>query len=185
MLAVPRDPNLIAPACVRATIFEIVACVIIALTKRSETIGGAMREVQTQDSELLYKKQEELTKALKLEKAYREATEYYERIFAQLNAPMAIWNAEWYVTYANQRFEELTGRSTGEVIGRRILSIPPFDRLAELSGEGCQRVDFPIGPLDSRDMVWIFSGVRSTMQAEPIAVVAIGVEIPEDGESHE
>ena len=54
------------------------------------------------------------------DKALRQSRAYLESLFKYANAPIIVWNPDFRITRFNRAFEQLSGYSANEMIGRSL-----------------------------------------------------------------
>ncbi|MEI6727806.1 MAG: PAS domain-containing protein, partial [Actinomycetes bacterium] len=118
----------------------------------------------------------------------RETRDYLENLFGHANAPVIVWDPELRITRFNHAFEELTQRSTEEVVGHHLELLFPDDERRKASlehvteataGERWQVVEIPILRADGevRTVLWNSATVLGGDGATPIATIAQGQDI--------
>jgi PAS domain S-box-containing protein len=131
--------------------------------------------VERQTAEL----SEELQQSVRLERAYRETSEYYERIFDRMHSPIIITNTELYITRTNKAFEDTVGTPKTELIGRKILSIHPFDQLTAMEEGKTYVLEIPRDGGKNTRILCSFSEIHGEGTTTPAGFIATGLEIPE------
>lgn len=63
----------------------------------------------------------------KAEQSLRETRDYLGNLLDYANAPIIVWDSEFKITRFNHAFEELTGRSAAEVVGKEMEWLFPED----------------------------------------------------------
>ncbi len=121
---------------------------------------------------------EKLERSHQLGEAYRKGNEYYEMLFAQLDAPMVIWNTDLYITDVNSAFCSFAHRESSELKGRKITGILPFERddfrnypvQLELPAAASER--------QGRRSVWIVSRILEPDTGRVRAYIGVGMDLP-------
>lgn len=181
MILIPKEPDLIPQVLVRIFFFELVAGVIVRLSKKMQNAETMLMSQRDNLAEIVRAQTEELNRELeqskRLEQAYRETTEYYERCINQLQIIMVQWNTEQYITRTNRSFEHLLGRSREDLVGRRISTIPWLADAYRRQSAGSVAIAVPGPNKETRTILWIFSEVFLSGGTVPITTIATGTEI--------
>ena len=119
----------------------------------------------------------------------RETNEYLESLFNCANAPIIVWSPDFRITRFNHAFEELTGRSASDVMGKSIeILFPPASIAASMelirkaqSGERWETVEIEIINVrgTSRTVLWNSAAIYSADGATLTATIAQGQDITE------
>ena len=126
----------------------------------------------------------------------RETRDYLENLLGYANAPIIVWDAELRITRFNHAFEELTGRSAEEVVGKHLeLLFPEDERRAQAlglvtrasAGERWQVVEIPIlrEGGEVRTVLWNSATLYAGDGATPVATIAQGQDISERKQAEE
>ncbi len=94
----------------------------------------------------------DITKRRQAEAELRTTKEYLENLIGYANAPIIVWNPEFFITRFNQAFESLTGIPVEEAVGARLeILFPEESRDASMemirrtmAGERWDTVEIPI-----------------------------------------
>ncbi len=132
----------------------------------------------------------DITDIRKVEEALRETTEYLENLFAYANAPIIVWNPAFEITRFNHAFEELTGQTEKQVIGKSLeILFPPgscrdsIDLIKKaLAGEKWKVVEIPILNAISgevKTVIWNSANILSPNGTTVLATIAQGQDITE------
>jgi PAS domain S-box-containing protein len=132
----------------------------------------------------------DVTRLKKAEESFREARDYLNNLINYANAPIIVWNSEFKITRFNHAFEELTGRSSDEMIGKRVDILIPADRRhdalakinrATVKGERWEVVEIPIQHADGsvRTVLWNSASIFAPDNKTPVATIAQGQDITE------
>lgn len=127
------------------------------------------------------------TERKQAEAELREMTDYLENLFSCANAPIIVWGPDLRITRFNRAFEELTGRSAEEVVGKKPDILFPEDRTEEAlgyvtsasGGEHWEAVEIPILRTDGtvRTVLWNSATIYDEDGTTPIATIAQGQDI--------
>lgn len=181
VLGITRDAELIMPALVRSAFFAIIGGVITALSRRHIRAENALRHQRTNLSSIVQEQTgciaRELEQSQRLERAYRDATEYYDRLLNQANASIVIWNTGLYITRTNGTFERLVEKPKTELIGRKISAVMPLEEAAVRSPNKPVIVPFQGANGKPHQVLWTFTDIYAADQTMPFAMLAIGQEI--------
>jgi PAS domain S-box-containing protein len=120
----------------------------------------------------------------------RETRDYLDNLFNYASAPIIVWNPESKITRFNHAFEQLTGRTSDEMLGKKVdILIPPdkrHDALQEINratikGQRWEAVEIPIQHTDGsvRIVLWNSATLFDTDGKTPIATIAQGQDITE------
>jgi PAS domain S-box-containing protein len=120
------------------------------------------------------------------EETLRETTEYLQNLFDYANAPIITWDPGFRITRFNHAFENLTGRSQEEVLGKTLdLLFPDESRQASmvliqktLEGERWETVEIPILNTDGsiKTGLWNSANVLGP-HGKLTATIAQGIDI--------
>jgi PAS domain S-box-containing protein len=129
------------------------------------------------------------TKREQAEESLRETSDYLNNLLDYANAPIIVWDPNNRITRFNHAFERLTGRTSSEVIGKKLDMLFPKDKKLESmsyigrasSGERWETVEIPILHKDSsvRTVLWNSATLYSKDGETPIATIAQGHDITE------
>ncbi len=111
--------------------------------------------IRERTAELLAKNAElaaDIAQRKQVEQALLETSNYLNKLLDCANAPIMVWDPQLRITRFNCAFEELTGRSTNEVLGRDLAVLFPSEHLSECldqvrratAGERWKAVEIPI-----------------------------------------
>lgn len=117
----------------------------------------------------------------------RETTEYLENLFNYANAPIIVWNSSYKITRFNKAFEQLTGKTAGDVIGRKLdLLFPDTSRNDSMefirkttAGERLEVVEIPILHSDGsiKIVLWNSANIFDKDGKTYVATIAQGQDI--------
>jgi PAS domain S-box-containing protein len=120
------------------------------------------------------------------EESLRETNEYLNNLIDYANAPIITWDPAFHITRFNQAFEQLTGRSLGEVRGKTLdLLFPDETRKASMAliqmackGERWETVEIPILTKEGniRTVIWNSANILDP-GGTIISTIAQGVDI--------
>ena len=138
---------------------------------------------------------EEVAERKKAEETLRETQDYLENLFSYANAPIIVWGSDFVITRFNHAFEELTGISAEEAIGKRLEILFPeescetsMDMIKKtLSGERWEVVEIPIRRKSGevRTVLWNSANVIGNDRNTIIATIAQGQDITERKQAEE
>lgn len=183
LLGITQDVSLIVPALVRVVFFEVIGAFVVYLSLERQRAVERLNS-QKQNLAAIVERQTaelsaELQQSVRLEKAYRDTSEYYERIFDRMHAPIIISNTELYITRTNKAFEDAIGKPKTELIGRKVLTVRPFDQLVAMEEGKTYVLDIPREGGKKTRMLWSLSEIRGEGTTTPAGYIATGLEIPE------
>ena len=130
------------------------------------------------------RRQKDLLKRLvaKRTQALAEANDYLKNLFDYANAPIIVWDPQFRITSFNHAFETLTGRTSAEVLGKRLeILFPPEQSEAsmeliqlKLSDERREVVELNIQHMDGslRTVLWNSATLLSADGKIPIATIS-------------
>jgi PAS domain S-box-containing protein len=132
----------------------------------------------------------DITERKQTEKNLREARDYLDNLFNYANAPIIVWNSSFEITRFNHAFERLTGRTSEEMLGKKVdILIPKEQRKDALikinqtmvKGERWEVVEIPIQNVDGsvRTFLWNSATLYDTDGKTVIATIAQGQDITE------
>jgi PAS domain S-box-containing protein len=187
ILGISRDMTLLFPALVRVVFFEVVAGFIVYLSIERHHANDRLAIQKKNLSQIIDQQTEclndELQQSLRLEKAYRDTSEYYENLFNRPGSATVICNAELYITKVNDAFTESTGASRTELIGRKIFSISPFDQMTSIETTKTVMLEIPRNDGTTARMLWGFSVILDKNDKRPSGFMATGLELPKEGDA--
>jgi len=121
------------------------------------------------------------------DKALRQSRAYLESLFKYANAPIIVWNPDFRITRFNRAFEQLSGYSANEMIGRSLPFLFPEARSDEslrkiertLAGEYWDSVEIPILKKDGeiRVALWNSANIFADDGRTIVATIAQGQDI--------
>jgi len=121
--------------------------------------------------------------------ALRETNAYLENLLNYANAPIIVWDTQFKITRFNHAFEELTGRSEHEVLGKSLEILFPPNQVElsmnlirkTLTGERWEVVEIAIQHVDGsiRTVLWNSATLFSSDGKTPVATIAQGQDITE------
>jgi PAS domain S-box-containing protein len=119
----------------------------------------------------------------------RQVRDYLENLFNHASAPIIVWNPEFKITRFNHAFEQLTGRSEEEVLGKKVEVLFPEDsRAATMKlihrtahGRHWNLVEIPIQHAGGsvRSVLWNSATIFAPDNKTAIATIAQGIDITE------
>ncbi|MGA2912581.1 MAG: PAS domain S-box protein [Methanoregula sp.] len=119
-----------------------------ALKRKNEDLNALNEEIIASQEELL-RSNEDLIRS---EEELRKTSQYLENLIDYANAPIIVWDPQFVITRFNHAFEELTGRTSREIVGQRLEVLFPrhyLDQSMEsirktMNGERLKGVEIPI-----------------------------------------
>lgn len=139
--------------------------------------------------------QEEILVRKHAEEALRESNEYLGNLFQYANAPIIVWDTDLRITRFNHAFEQLSGYSESDVIGRKIHLLFPPDRIdysldlisKTTSGGRWETVEIEILRNDGvkRVVLWNSANIKDSSQKQIVATIAQGQDITERKQAEE
>lgn len=120
----------------------------------------------------------------------RETRDYLDNLFNHANAPIIVWNPNYEITRFNQAFEQLTGRSAQEMLGKNVDILIPAEQRADAmakinrataKGERWEVVEIPVQHIDGsiHILLWNSANLYSENGKTVIATIAQGQDITE------
>jgi two-component system CheB/CheR fusion protein len=120
--------------------------------------------------------------------ALRETRDYLDNLFNYADTPIIVWNHDLKITRFNRATERLTGRSSEEMLGKKVdILFPPEKRRealeqvnrATIKGERWEAVEIPIQPIDgsTRIVLWNSATLFNSDGKTPAATIASGQDI--------
>jgi PAS domain S-box-containing protein len=123
------------------------------------------------------------------EEVLRETRDYLDSLFNYANAPIIVWNPQFRITRFNHAFEDLTGYTSSEILGKNLEVLFPDDSrdesikhiLAATSGERWEVVEIPIKHKNGavRILLWNSAAIYTPDDKTVIATIAQGQDITE------
>lgn len=129
---------------------------------------------------------QELAERKQAEEALRETADYLQKLLDHANAPIIVWDADTRVTRFNNAFQQLTGYSAEEVVGRELAMLFPAGSRAEslakieaaLAGEFWESVEIPILRKDGGTCIALWNSANVCGEdGRLMATIAQGVDI--------
>jgi PAS domain S-box-containing protein len=137
----------------------------------------------------------DITDRKKAEETLRETRDYLDNLFNYANAPIIVWNPDFEITRFNHAFEHLTGRTTDEVMGKKLDILFPDDSREESMdfirktpvGERWDVVEIPISHQSGaiRVVLWNSATVYGPDGKTAVATIAQGQDITERKKAEE
>jgi PAS domain S-box-containing protein len=132
----------------------------------------------------------DVTAQKKMDESLRETRDYLDNLINYANAPIIVWDPELKITRFNHAFEQLTGRSSEEMVGKTVDVLIPADQRddalakinkATVKGERWEIVEIPIQQVDGsvRTLLWNSATVFAADGKTPVATIAQGQDITE------
>lgn len=121
----------------------------------------------------------------RIEIELRSTTDYLENLFNCANAPIVVWDPQFYITRFNQAFVRLTGREAADVIGKNItilFSEKSMEHIrGTIKGERWESVEIEIlhknGSIAT--VLWNSATLFDNSGTIPVATMAQGQDITE------
>ncbi len=129
----------------------------------------------------------DITERKVAEERLRETNAYLESLFNYANAPIIVWDPQFRITRFNHAFEQLSGRSEAEVLGRPLDVLFPEETAAasmELirrtsAGERWEVVEIGILNTDGsvKTVLWNSATIFAADGTAPVSTIAQGQDI--------
>ncbi|WP_319580115.1 PAS domain S-box protein [uncultured Methanospirillum sp.] len=153
------------------------------LGSNNEELGAAYEELTGAEEEL----RSQFNALSMSEERLRETTEYLENLLSIANVPIIVWDSSFRITRINRAFEDLVGRSAGELVGEKIMTLFPAgaldrsERLVQTTRDGVrwETVELEVSRNDGsiRTVVWNSATLYSPDGTTPVATIAQGRDI--------
>jgi PAS domain S-box-containing protein len=138
----------------------------------------------------------DITERKNAEENLRQTRDYLENLINYANAPIIVWSPKYEITRFNHAFERLTGRSSDEMMGKKVDILIPVDRRddalakinrATIEGERWEVIEIPIQHIDGsiRIVLWNSATLYTVDGKTPIATIAQGQDITERKKSEQ
>jgi PAS domain S-box-containing protein len=138
----------------------------------------------------------DITKLKKAQESLRETRDYLDNLISYANAPIIVWDPKFRITRFNRAFEQLTGRSSDEMVGKTVdVLIPPEGRAdaltkinrATIKGERWEVLEVPVQHIDGsvRFVLWNSATIFAADGKTPVATIAQGQDMTERKEAEE
>ncbi len=121
------------------------------------------------------------------EEDLRQTRDYLDKLIDYANAPIIVWNPQFYIIRFNRAFEHLTGYDSNEVLGQKLdILFPEASKKKSLSliekilsGEHWDTVEIPIltKQKDTRIILWNSASIYDSEGKSLISVIAQGQDI--------
>ncbi len=159
------------------------------LKEKNEEIATQNEEYKQINEELLVSREKiEETKSL-----LQETNEFLENLFKYANAPIIVWDLNYNITRLNPAFEELTGMSKEEVMGKPFHLFFPDNEVKKSmellqhaqEGKKWETVEIEILRKDNttRTVLWNSANILDADEKTIIATIAQGHDITKRKES--
>ncbi|HJH32463.1 MAG TPA: PAS domain S-box protein [Methanosarcinaceae archaeon] len=135
----------------------------------------------------------DITKIKLTEKTLRETSNYLNKLIDFTNAPFIVWNPDLIITRVNHAFEELTGYTSKELMGKKISMLIPNSNMQEVSyeinrtlkGEHWKLVEIPVIHKNgnARLVLWNSANLYDEDDKTVSAIIAQGIDITERKEA--
>jgi len=133
---------------------------------------------------------QDITERRQVEEDLRQTRDYLDSLITYANAPIIVWDPALKITRFNHAFERLTGRSAGEMLGKKVDILIPEDKRKEAlnninritsEGERWEVVEITIQHVDGsiRTVLWNSATVYMSDGKTPMATIAQGQDITE------
>ena len=126
----------------------------------------------------------DITARKQAEEALHEANAYLENLINYANAPIIVWDPQLRITRFNHAFENLTGRSEAEVLGKSLDILFPTGLVKEsmeliiktMTGDRLETVEIKIMHLDGtvHTLLWNSATIYASDGQTTIATIAQG-----------
>lgn len=113
---------------------------------------------------------EDITEHKAIERKLKETGEYLESLLNYANSPIVVWNDHFVITKFNNAFEDLTGHSKNDVIGKKLNTLFSFvfkknEEIMKsikrtMSGERLESVEIPIVSLDGSERIVLWNSAN-------------------------
>jgi len=137
----------------------------------------------------------DITKRKQAEEKLQETTQYLNNLLDYANAPIIVWDPLFHITRFNHAFENLTGISAEEAVGKKLDMLFPQDSKVEsmthiheaMSGERWEVVEIPILRRDGavRIVLWNSATLLGIDGKKMVATIAQGQDITERKQAEE
>lgn len=179
MLFMPHGERVLIPALIRAFFFEFITFVIVAVVgdrnHAYELLAAQRADLQERVKSQTELIEQELEKSQRLEKAYRDSTQFADRVFEQLNIATVQWNGDLYITKANPAFERLVGRHKDDLVGRKLQTLQFLEQAARAWNGAPVRSDVRSTDGSTYETLWVFSEIFHPGMTVPADVIGQGI----------
>jgi PAS domain S-box-containing protein len=137
----------------------------------------------------------ELAQRKQVEESFRVTNAYLENLLNYANAPIIVWDSDYKITRFNRAFEQLTGYSADEVLGKSLDILFPDVKKDEsmdlirraTSGERWEVVEIAIAHVDRtiRSVLWNSATLFEPDGITVVATIAQGQDITERKKAEE
>ena len=131
----------------------------------------------------------DITKRKRADEELRETKDYLDNLLAYANAPIIVWDTNLRITKFNKAFEQISGRTEQDVIGKKVeILFPSLTSRKSLnhiikasSGERWEVVEIEIQHVDGSiyTLLWNSAAIYSPDGKTIIAIIAQGNDITE------
>ncbi len=131
----------------------------------------------------------DVTNQVLMDEELRETKDYLDNLITYANAPIIVWDPEFRITLFNRAFEQLTGKTAQEVIGKQLEILFHERYLSSVmdlikrtkDGERWESVEIPILHVngDIRIVLWNSASILGSDGKTIVATIAQGQDITE------
>jgi diguanylate cyclase (GGDEF)-like protein/PAS domain S-box-containing protein len=154
-------------------------------------ISTSLVNISNEQLSLIYV--EDVTERKQMEKSLRETKDYLEKLINHANAPIIVWNPSYEIIRINYAFEQLTGYSAYELMGKKLSFLFPQKSKKEsmekiinnAEGKNKQAIEIPIKHKNRNTykLLWssanIYDDYYDKARKKLVATIAQGQDITE------
>ena len=157
-----------------------------AIDKRRQATDEALKNSHKELEERIRERDQRTDELMKSEKELQRTKNYLENLIDYANAPIIVWDTDTKIQLFNHAFENLTGYSSGDVIGKKLDLLFPRDSLKESRAkirlsltENWQTIEIPIitRNREIKTVLWNSANIYDTNSKTILSTIAQGHDI--------
>lgn len=181
IVAITRDPSLLAPALVRFAFFELVAGIMVHLSARKAETEASLKADRDTLTEKIAAQDEfihtELEKSQRLANTYREMNQHEQMLFNRLAIPLLVLNPDRYIIRVNEEFTKLCGRQETDLVGRKLATLPLLEEASKKPYGTSVEADLTGADGSLHPVLWSFSAIYGPDETEISGIVVLGMKL--------
>ncbi len=157
-----------------------------AIDKKRLASDEALKNSHKELEERIRERDERTEELMRIEKELQRTKNYFENLINYANAPIIVWDPDTKIQLFNHAFENLTGYSSGDVIGKKLDLLFPKDSLKESRAkiklsltENWQTIEIPIitKNREIKTVLWNSANIYDTDNKTILSTIAQGHDI--------
>jgi PAS domain S-box-containing protein len=157
-----------------------------AIDTRRQALDEALKNSHKELEERIRERDERTDKLIESEKELQRTKNYFENLINYANAPIIVWDPDTKIQLFNHAFENMTGYSSGDVIGKKLDLLFPRASLKESRAkiklsltENWQTIEIPIitKAREIKTVLWNSANIYDTDNKTILSTIAQGHDI--------